>query len=48
MNIFKIYNEYTLYIYIYIYIIIFINFIKYMCILQYTIRYDTRYRKIKN
>ena len=26
----------------------FINFIKYLCILQYTIQYDTRYRKTKN
>lgn len=26
----------------------FINCIKCMCILQYTIRYDTQYRKIKN
>ena len=34
MNIFKIYNKYTLYIYIYIY---FINFIKCLCILRYTI-----------
>ena len=46
MNIFKIYNKYTLYIYIYIYI--FKNFIKCLCILRYTIWYDTRYRKIKN
>ena len=37
------------YIYIYMYIYnFFINFINYLCILQYTIQYDTRYRKTKN
>ena len=34
--------------FIYIYLYFFINFIKYLCILQYTIQYEIQYWKIKN